>query len=322
MASPYVFIPEEIKRQATEEPNTKAGKGSSSPGRGALSGPGKKPGKEKKPRKSIFRRTRAGVHLTREEVKEIKLGRKKLRKEMKQKKIYTKREFEMTAASLGLYFDKRGLGILPWLFHGKGLLALLATLLFLIFSLVILAYVSQLRGHFTINMSEDMFRAGFVMSETADFANPTTHLFSDPAVDIPCVSITDIPENVDQVDGSHNEDYFAYTFYLRNEGDKAVDYDWRIDLNSESKSLSVASWLMVFEDGRLSIFAKTSASGGEEMLPKAGNNSRGYPNLFFRDLLSDPDQLVQMGKLLDALDDDDDVQNAWHTLENEEDLDR
>ena len=28
------------------------------------------------------------------------------------------------------------------------------------------------------------------------------------------------------------------------------------------------------------------------------------------------------GALLDALDDDDDVQNAWHTLENEEDLDR
>ena len=39
-------------------------------------------------------------------------------------------------------------------------------------------------------------------------------------------------------------------------------------------------------------------------------------------VLTDPDQLVQMGKLLDALDDDDDVQNAWHTLENEEDLDR
>jgi YebC/PmpR family DNA-binding regulatory protein len=38
--------------------------------------------------------------------------------------------------------------------------------------------------------------------------------------------------------------------------------------------------------------------------------------------LSDPEQLENMGKLLDALDDDDDVQNAWHTLENEEDLDR
>ena len=29
-----------------------------------------------------------------------------------------------------------------------------------------------------------------------------------------------------------------------------------------------------------------------------------------------------MAKLLDALDDDDDVQNTWHNLENEEDLDR
>lgn len=38
--------------------------------------------------------------------------------------------------------------------------------------------------------------------------------------------------------------------------------------------------------------------------------------------LTDPDQMVQMAKLLDALDDDDDVQNIWHNLENEEDLDR
>ena len=38
--------------------------------------------------------------------------------------------------------------------------------------------------------------------------------------------------------------------------------------------------------------------------------------------LTDPDQMANMARLLDALDDDDDVQNAWHNLENEEDLDR
>mgnify|MGYP000587430642 CR=1 FL=1 len=38
--------------------------------------------------------------------------------------------------------------------------------------------------------------------------------------------------------------------------------------------------------------------------------------------ITDPDAQVQMAKLLDALDDDDDVQNVWHNLENEEDLDR
>ncbi len=36
--------------------------------------------------------------------------------------------------------------------------------------------------------------------------------------------------------------------------------------------------------------------------------------------LTDPDQLTKMGKLLDALEDNDDVQNVWHSLENEEDL--
>ena len=36
--------------------------------------------------------------------------------------------------------------------------------------------------------------------------------------------------------------------------------------------------------------------------------------------LTDPDQLKQMGKLLDSLEDNDDVQNVWHSLENEEDL--
>ena len=36
--------------------------------------------------------------------------------------------------------------------------------------------------------------------------------------------------------------------------------------------------------------------------------------------LTDPDRLKLMGKLLDALEDNDDVQNVWHSLENGEDL--
>ena len=38
--------------------------------------------------------------------------------------------------------------------------------------------------------------------------------------------------------------------------------------------------------------------------------------------VTDPDTLAKLTKLLDALDDDDDVQNVWTSLENEEDLDR
>ncbi len=39
-------------------------------------------------------------------------------------------------------------------------------------------------------------------------------------------------------------------------------------------------------------------------------------------VLSDEAQMVSMAKLLDALEDNDDVQNVWHNLENEDDLDR
>ena len=38
--------------------------------------------------------------------------------------------------------------------------------------------------------------------------------------------------------------------------------------------------------------------------------------------LSDEAQMTSMAKLLDAVEDNDDVQNVWHNLENEDDLDR
>ncbi len=38
--------------------------------------------------------------------------------------------------------------------------------------------------------------------------------------------------------------------------------------------------------------------------------------------ITDPEIQAKLTKLLDALEDDDDVQNVWHSLENEEDLDR
>ena len=38
--------------------------------------------------------------------------------------------------------------------------------------------------------------------------------------------------------------------------------------------------------------------------------------------IPDEESAVKMQKLLDILEDDDDVQNVWHNLENEDELDR
>ena len=253
-------------------------------------------------RRPLFKRRRGGTVLTREQVKAIKLGRKKLRREMKERGIKSREEFDLMAASLGLYFDKcRWLLFWRWLSFGNGLAALAGTAAALGGAVFLYSTVTQMRGHFTINMSDGLFREGFVLSETEDFARPTTHLFCEPAVDVPCISISHIPQDIDDYEGQHNENYFAYTFFLRNEGESTVDYVWSIDLNSESRELANACWVMVFEDGEMLFYAAPDENGGVEALPAFGDDSRGYINpslmTYSRDAQTQYRKIAEKGNL-------------------------
>ena len=228
----------------------------------------------------LFKKKRGGVVLSRDEVKEIKKGRKKLRKDMRKQKIRGRKEFELTASSLGLYFDKnKGWPLLLWFLHGRWLWALLGALLAFLFVLFMLSVISQMKGHFTVNMGQDMFRQGFSLSETKDFENPTSQLYSEPAVNVPCVSISSLPEDVDMdlFEGAHNgEDYFAYSFWIRNEGEEAADYSYELRINSESRDVSSACWVMVFLDGKMTFFAEKREDGSPEAIPSLGDDSRGF----------------------------------------------
>ena len=62
--------------------------------------------------KRLFKKKRAGVVLTEDEVREIQAGRKKLRQDLLDLGIKSKKDFELTASSMGLYFDKRKGGAL------------------------------------------------------------------------------------------------------------------------------------------------------------------------------------------------------------------
>lgn len=267
----------------------------------------KKPVKEQKiqadrSQHRLFKKARGGVELTKNEVKEIKVGRRKLRKEMRKAGIRSKEEFEVTASGLGLYFDKaKGLVLLWWWWKRWGLAALLAALGALLVATFGLAWLGQIRGHFTINLSDGMFREGFSLSATADFANPTSHLYATPAVDIPCISIRQIPEDVDRRDGEHNADYFAYTFYARNEGENSTGYRWTVALNSESQQVSKAAWVMIFEDGQMAFYANRNADGNPEALPPMNDNTRGYTQVptstFLKDASNQMQEVASRGAL-------------------------
>lgn len=249
---------------------------------------------EERKQRRLLKKKRAGVVLTEDQVREIKTGRKKLRKEMKANGIKSKQEFEMVAGSLGLYFDKRS-GFLLWFLHGRGLWALLGMLLALMFAFFLMSLVSQMRGYFTINLSSGLFREGFTLSETPDFANPVVNLYCEPATDVPCISITQIDENVDHLDGQHNGAFFAYTFYCRNEGEVTSSYTWELELNDESKNLSDAAWVMVFEDGEMTFYAEKNAQTGmAEALPAFDDDGRGYVQTPFLDVAAYPGEQFEV----------------------------
>lgn len=233
--------------------------------------------KEKR-QKRLFPKTRAGIVLTEDEVQAIKAGRKKLRKELRERGTKSKKDFELTASSLMLYFDKqKKWGLLLWLFHGRGLWALFGATAALMLAAFSLSLVSQMQGHFTINMSNGMFREGFSLSETADFKNSTMRLFCEAAEDVPCFSIRDIHADVNDHDGQHNEaQYFAYTYYIRNEGESTVGFTWNMQLNAESRSLFSAVWVMIFEDDAMKFYAEPREDGTQEALPYFDDNTRGY----------------------------------------------
>lgn len=272
MGPSYQDIPDEIKEQLLTA-NSRSHMNTHSGGPDFHPPPGGK--EEGHKQRRLFKKKRAGVVLTREEVKAIKIGRKKLRKEMKARGIKGKQDFELTASSMGLYFDKRR-GLLGWLLlHWLGILiGLMLALLLLLF---IFSLIQQMRGHYTVNLSDGMFREGFVMSETEDFAMPTVHLFAEPAEQLPCISISQIPEDIDEYDGQHNDGYFAYTYYIRNEGESTVGYTWKLRMNMETQELSDAAWAIVIEDGEMRFYAKESyETGREEALPAFNDDSRGY----------------------------------------------
>jgi len=227
----------------------------------------------------FFKYRRAGVILTQSEVDEIKAGRKKLRQDMKKAGVYSRKEFELTASSLGLYFDEnRFSGLLLWLLHGRALWALLGAALLLMAALYGISQITQMRGHFTINLTDEMFDEGFELCDTADFSNPSARLYGQPVEDAPCISVTEIPKGVDMVDGSHNDrTYFAHTFYLAKRGEGTVDYRFTLSINSESLGCSTAIWVMLFREDQPTLYAKADDVTGEaECLPAKGDNSRGY----------------------------------------------
>ena len=72
---------------------------------------------------------------------------------------------------------------------------------------------------------------GFTLSETKDFRTSSATLNVDFPKDMTNISETALPADLDNIDGEHNEDnYVAYTFYLKNAGNAPVAYYYLMNM--------------------------------------------------------------------------------------------
>lgn len=75
-----------------------------------------------------------------------------------------------------------------------------------------------------------------------------------------------LPKNLDtEKDGQHNgENYLAYTFYLKNTGDKDLEYNSKMTITGASKSADEAIRYMIYKNGQEQVFAKGTYNDREK----------------------------------------------------------
>ena len=198
----------------------------------------------KKQFRPIFRRKRNREVLTREQVNAIKRGRKLLRKEMKERGLKRRIDFETTATNLGLQFDRNRIlwPFFLWLMRDNTMAKILATTAVLTTVVTVteplIEYVTQFvtqyvnqyvdrlvqeivdriveKDRFTVRLSDEMKNMGLELSDKDRFDDPSEVLTCVPVWDMPAMSISQLPADIlNFSEGENHDTYFAYTFYCR-----------------------------------------------------------------------------------------------------------
>lgn len=126
---------------------------------------------------------------------------------------------------------------------------------------VIAIFIHNL-GQFVVTVDPILEDEGFVLSTSKDFLDTRYRLYSKAIEDCNNISINDLPLDLDEFDGSHNgENYIAYTFYIRNEGNEERGYAYALQIGHSTKNIEKATWVMVYRNGKPTIYAMEREDG-------------------------------------------------------------
>ena len=118
-------------------------------------------------------------------------------------------------------------------------------------------------GSFTVTVNKyDNVAHALTLSETPDFKDMTSRLNAASSQEITNISVTTLPLDLDNINGSHNGDnYMAYTFYCRNAGTEAVTYEYELFIANMTLEIEDAVRIRLYVNGEYEDYAKTRNDG-------------------------------------------------------------
>lgn len=132
--------------------------------------------------------------------------------------------------------------------------------------LFIVAFMQEKMGNFTINLNRlELYRRGIAIAETGDFKDPTARLSATMVQDATNITVTDLPDDLDDYEGAHNgTNYMAYTYFVRNAGKEDLDYVARVNLTSCAKGAEDAVRMAIWKNGEKTVYAQPAKDGSDE----------------------------------------------------------
>lgn len=153
----------------------------------------------------------------------------------------------------------------------KILFLLVAGLLLLLSIMYGILYVVNKGGNFTINLDPNLYKDNsIVISPYRDFRTKPLVLKADEIEYMDNITEGWIPKDVIGKEGSNNgNDYIAYTFFVKNEGDKVINYNRVINIDSVIKNVDEAVRIALYYNGEKTVYAKIAKDGNPEPNTKA-----------------------------------------------------
>ena len=118
-------------------------------------------------------------------------------------------------------------------------------------------------GSLTISINKfESTQYSLTLSETRDFKELSATIAAKEVPDITNISGADLPADLDSIDGQHNgKNYFAYTFYILNNGENTLSYEYQMVLSNVTNDVDKAIRIRLYVDGTPTTYARTRSDG-------------------------------------------------------------